>query len=145
MPKGRRKVKNPNINPFKTATLLLQTILIRIGQAEIWLFKLLVRSPWFVVSSIWSLFKSIKLPTFTLYPLPFTLPRLRRGKGRPRKDWFLPYYLHKFKLYFKRKVTRKTKIIFAAVIIIFFVYIYTSIIFVLSYQLPSPKRLVSTH
>ena len=115
--------------PFKTALLLLKFILIKIGQAEIWVLRFMVHSSWFIVKSI----------VFTPY-----LPRFRHGKGRPRKTWFIPYYVNRFKLYLKRRVSKRTKIAFLLTIVIFFLYLYTLSAITLAYQLPSPKRLVST-
>lgn len=127
--------------------LLLQLILIKIGQAEIWLIKFLIKLLKILADDLWFLLKKIAhLPTFHLpaFRPHIKIPYLKHKKGRPRKNWLLPYYLNKFKLYFKRKVTKRTKIAYAVTAIIIMIYIYTSIIFAVSYQLPSPKRLTST-
>ena len=140
MPRGHKKYESIDL---KVIFLLMQYILIKIGQAEILIIRTLFKSLWFIIKH------TLKTPVYilkiALYLLPTTkLPRQWRGRGRPRKQWFLPYYIDKFKLYYKRRVSRKTKISFALAVIILLLYIYTSFILVATYQLPSPERLTST-
>lgn len=110
---------------MKLLILLIQYILLKIGQAPIWLIKLL-------------------LDKFTTIVKFLSKPKLQRRRGRPRKSWLLPYHLNKFKFYFKRRIPRKTKIVAALSLAPILLYLYTSFIFTAAYQLPSPKKLVST-
>ncbi len=82
--------------------------------------------------------KKWKFPTVAL-------PHFHHGRGRPRNSWLIPYYLNKFRLYFKKRVSKKTKIAFAFFLIIIMVFFYTSFILNAAYQLPSPDRLISSN
>lgn len=108
----------------KLIFLLVQFILIKIGQL-----------PWLIVNGSWLIVKKLK------FPKPYTLNPKRRG--RPRKSRLVPYYLNKFKVYFRRKVSKKTKISLAVLAIFFLLFFYTSFILNAAYQLPSPERLIS--
>lgn len=138
MPKGHKKIHNLKSYHLQVILLLVQFILIKVGQGPIWLLKILL-----------SIYKSLyyfRIPAISLpsYKLPTPkIPSIRRHRGRPRKQWFLPYYLNKLKLHIKRRVSKKTKIAFVAALMLFILYLYTAFIFTAAYQLPSPKRLVS--
>lgn len=139
MPKGRKKSYHLT-SPFKITLLLLEFILIKLGQIGFEATRLIIVGLSFIISSFWFVFKSIivmiSLIMFKLF---------HRGRGRPRKSWFLPYYLNTLKLYIKRRVSKKTKIAFVATITISLLYSYTSFILMTAYQLPSPERLVSNN
>jgi len=135
MPKGRKKKTNFNPSALKVVLLLIQFILLKIGQLPLYM----VYGLWFMVKRVFL----FRLPHFSLFTLNFSLPRLRRGKGRPRKSWVLPFYLKKLKIYLKRKITRRTKIALALLLFIFILYSYTSFIFITARELPSPKKLTS--
>lgn len=122
-------------NGFRIIWLLIQFILIKIGQAEIWIVRLLVINPIRFVLG----FRIPKIPQYQL-PTPQILPR---GRGRPRKDWFVPFYWNRFKLHLKRRVPRKTKIAVGLAVLSVLLYFYTSFIFVAAYQLPSPEKLIT--
>ncbi len=117
----------------KTIWLLLQFILIKIGQAEIWVIKIGLIGPIRQIGRIGQIFQ------FRM-PAPRLLPR---GRGRPRKRWFIPYYLNKSKLHLKRRVSRKTKIAFGFTVTAILLYFYTNFMFVAAYQLPSPEKLIT--
>src|SRR3989344_6021912 len=131
--KGLRKYKEINRSGLKTTLLLVQFILIKIGQAEIWILtlpwnilKLLVRSLQFVVKRILNFrFPNYQLPTF------------RHGRGRPRNKWFIPYYLAKLKIFIKKRISKKTKIVFVGSLFLLGLYFYTSVVLNTAYQLPS--------
>lgn len=106
--------------------MLIQYSLIKIGQGPIWI--------------VGYLFK-LRLPRISL--LKFSILRQTR-RGRPRKTWFLPYYLNKLKFFLKRRISRKTKLALGLSLSLILLYTYTSFIFTAAYQLPSPKKLVST-
>lgn len=118
MAKTNRRSKKA-VNPLKIALLLVQILLIRIGRLPLLAAK------------------------GAVYCLQFTLNLSARKPGRPRKDWFLPYYINKVRFILKRRVSRKKKVSFALLLILLTLYIYTSFIFTAAYQLPSPKKLVS--
>ncbi|TSC86379.1 MAG: 1A family penicillin-binding protein [Microgenomates group bacterium Gr01-1014_7] len=100
--------------------MLIQYSLIKIGQVPLWIVGYLFKFR----------LPKISFPHYTLYPIPYTLSRLRRGRGRPRKFW--------------RRMSRKTKIAVALSLGLLLLYVYTSFIVTTAYQLPSPKKLVST-
>lgn len=129
MSKDRAKTKNKTASPFKVALLLVQFILIKVGQIPLFIVYCLL----FIVRKI----LSFRFPNFSL-------PRLWRSRGRPRKSWFIPFYLNKLNLHIKRRIPKKTKIAVAAGLILLVVYIYTSFIFTAAYQLPSPERLTQS-
>ncbi|MBI2597114.1 penicillin-binding protein [Candidatus Daviesbacteria bacterium] len=128
MPRGQ--ILN-NLNPVKTVLLFVQYILIKIGQAEIWLVKHTVKLPVYALKVV-----------IYLLPIP-NLHLLHRSRGRPRKEWFIPYYLNKLKFYYRKRVSKKIKISFALSLIAILVYFYTSFVFIAAYQLPSPEKLIS--
>lgn len=142
MPKGKDR-KNLKLPQKKIALLLVQFILIKIGQIPYIMVRFLVYSLWLTVKSI----SRIRFPTFSL-PKPktphiSTIYHIRRQRGRPRKDWLLPYYLNKFKVYFRRRINKRTKISLAIFTILLLVFLYTNFILNAAYQLPSPDRLIS--
>ncbi len=144
MPRGKNKVTKSTASPFKVTLLLVQYTLIKIGQTPLLLLKLL----WGIFTAIVKLLSRPNLPKVKVR-LPktpvinFQLPKLRR-RGRPRKLWFLPYYLKQLKLFYKKRLPKRTKISLAAGLVILLLYLYTSFIFSTAYQLPSPKKLTST-
>lgn len=119
--------------------LLVQFILIKIGQLPFSVVKFTVDSLQLTVKKIFS----VRLPNFTLSPLPFTLSP--KHPGRPRKDWFILYYWRQFKLYFKRRISRKKKIAFSVLVALMIVFFYTNFILNAAYQLPSPDRLIASN
>ena len=139
MPAGKNTKNSLKTGPFSLALLLLQILLITIGQAPIVIIKLIVESLWWAVGYL----SKIRFPHFEFLTLNFKLPRPGQGRGRPRKSWFLPYYLTKLRLFFKKKVSKKTKIGLALLTLIILLFIYTQFILSAAYQLPSPDKLVS--
>ena len=126
MPKNRIKKTAAKPSALKIALLLIQFSLVKLGSLPI----LIVKSSLFVVRRLLTI-------NYQLFHLP-------RSRGRPRKSWVLPYYSNKFKLFFKKRISRKTKISLSIVAIILSLYSYTSFIFTAAYQLPSPTKLIST-
>lgn len=126
MPKGRKKKNKIPAFP-RLVLLLVQFLLAKIGQM-----------PLFIVFSILKFLSKLQIPT-----IHYTLPTIHHGRGRPRKSWFVPYYLNKFKLYYRRRVPKKTKISLAILAVLFITFLYTSFILNAAYQLPSPDRLIS--
>ncbi len=122
MPRKLKKTNNSKLFPFRVTFLLVQFTLIKIGNAPIWIGQLLTRSSLNFIHN----------------------PITSKQRSRPRKAWLAPYYLKRFRLFIKRKVSLKTKITLAGAFATLLVYLYTSFIFTAAYQLPSPKRLVST-
>lgn len=120
MAKGKRRLKKLRPSPLKAGLLLVQIILIKIGQIPI----LAVLGSGLVVRRL--------------------LPRFHRGRGRPRKSWFIPYYFKKEQLFLKRRVSRRAKIALGILFTLFTLYFYTSFIFFAAYELPSPEKLIST-
>ncbi len=89
----------------------------------------------------------IKIGELPLLPIRLLFIRTARQeprKGRPRNNWFGPFYLKKLKQFVRRRISSKIKISFTVGLLLVFLYFYTSLIFSAAYQLPSPKRLVST-
>lgn len=119
-----------NLPLTKIVLLLVQLILIKIGNIPLFFIQFLLKLR----------FLSFKLSTFHF---PLYTPRLRRTRGRPRKEWFIPYNLNKFILFFRKRVSMKTKLSIAGLIIFLAMYTYTSFIFTAAYQLPSPTKLIS--
>lgn len=136
MPKGRRKISLTK-NPSSLTLLLVQFILIKIGQAPIWVIKVTVDRLEWTAKQLFSL----HFPHYTLKPVTYNLPRFHRGRGRPRKTWFLPYYLNKFKLFVKRRVPKKTKIAFVAGVALIILTLYTQFILNAADTLPNPDKL----
>jgi len=85
----------------------------------------------------------ISFPKFNLQ-LP-SLPRIHHRRGRPHKSWFLPRYVASVKLFLRKRVPKKVRIITIAGLILVALYSYTSFIFTAAYQLPSPEKLTSTN
>ncbi len=147
MPKGQKISKNSKQSPFSVVFLLVQFILIKIGSIPIIAIKLLIDSFEFIVKKIANLKFPVYHPPATNYQLPTLhskLPRLHRGRGRPRNSWFVPFYLKKIRFFIKKRVSLKSKIAIGALFVIFILYFYTTFIFIAAYELPSPKKLVST-
>lgn len=168
MPKGLTKTKHSKPSFFKAVFLLVQFVLIAIGSFPVWLVKSTIKIPIKLTRlklarrSISFLRKTkikkfirffhfrlslVHLPSYKLKTPPklFTLSGFSsRKRGRPRKNWFIPYYLNKLKLSLKRAVSTKIKIALAGIFAVFLLYLYTSFIFTAAYELPSPTRLVST-
>lgn len=143
MPRGKSKQKSSKLAlPLQVALLLVQFILIRIGNIPLGLFNLLKKQ------SLNLKKKTLKLKKKSVYKveLPsFRLPQLlTKGRGRPRKLPPLPYYINRFKIFYRRKIPSKTKLGFGISLGIFLIYIYTSLVFTTAYQLPNPEKLVST-
>lgn len=124
---GKKRTSTDQRSVFKIGLLLFQLILIKIGQAPIWIVRLIF---------------NLRLPKIS--PPSYHIPKFHRGRGRPRKSSLLPYYFNKFFLYFKRRVSVRTKIAISLALILFLLYSYTSFIFTAAYQLPSPTKLTST-
>lgn len=131
---GKRKTPNLTPSPFKIALLLIELVLIKIGQVPFETVRFILKAIWFILTSFWWVIKSIRIPRFK-----------SDRRGRPRKLGFIPYYLNKAKLHFKKKVSLKTKVVLGASMTILLFYIYTAFIFTTAYQLPSPDRLTSTN
>lgn len=85
--------------------LLIQFILIKIGQVPLWTVKKLL---------------SLRFPTLTL-------PKFHRRVGRPKK----------------KRIPKKVKLTLSFLAIIAVIYLYTTSVFNLGAQLPSPKRLTT--
>lgn len=136
MATGQRNYKKLKTSPLKIALLLVQIILIKIGQIPI----LIAQN---VIASSKGAWRSPKKIASSLPLLAMTKGINPRKRGRPRNTWFLPYYLTKWRLYFKKRVSGKTKFSLAALFILTLLYLYTSFIFTAAYQLPSPTRLTS--
>lgn len=121
MAQGNSNIKQfKKLNFLKLAFLLLQLALIKIGQI-----------PLYIVKTILVFLISIRKILFL------------RERGRPRKKWFIPYYFTKFKIFFKRRVPKKTKITFAVFIFFIALFTYTWLIFITAYQLPTPAKMSS--
>lgn len=140
MPKGRKKTANLRPSLFKIVLLLVEFILIKIGQVPLEIFKGLI----FILTSFWRLVKFI-VGTIISTVFKLRLPLIKTGRGRPRKLGFIPYYLNKFRLHLKKRVSTKTKVGFVGIAVILILYVYTTLIFTTAYQLPSPERLTSTN
>lgn len=122
--RGEIRFNSRKFNPFQSLLLWLQIILARIGSIPLFFVYRLS----FFVKKIFS----FRLP----------LPRLRRGKGRPRKLPLIFYKWNQFKRYFKKKVSLKKKIALSIGLTIIIFYSYTYIVLIAAYQLPSPDKLL---
>ena len=139
MPTGQRNKTATGPSFLKVAFLLLQFILVKIGSIPL---KLL--DPLFIASKKIADFEAPHFPKLSIPKLKSPkLPTFQHGRGRPRKSWFIPFYLSKFKYFLRRRVPKKTKVVVALGVFAALTYIYTSFIFVAAYQLPSPTKLVS--
>ncbi|OGE24952.1 hypothetical protein A3C26_00400 [Candidatus Daviesbacteria bacterium RIFCSPHIGHO2_02_FULL_39_12] len=76
-------------------------------------------------------------------PLFIVYRSFLRGRGRPRKAWFLPYYLTKWQIFIKRRIPKKVKVAFAGGLFLAALFFYTQFIFLTAYQLPTPAKLSS--
>ena len=166
MPKKGQNVRNLRPVQTPTAFLLVQFILLKIGESPILLIKLLI----FFIKSLAGIklpevkFPTIKMPALSIrFPKFSGLKRRRIGRpkinkepsrhfllskkhaGRPRKKWLIPYYLAKFKLYVRRRVPKKVKLASVLGTFLFLLFSYTVFVLNTAYQLPSPERLVSTN
>src|SRR3989344_1613082 len=139
MPTGQRNKTATGPSFLKVAFLLLQFILVKIGSMPL---KLL--DPLFIASKKIADFEAPHFPKLSIPKLKSPkLPTFQHGRARPRKSWFIPFYLSKFKYFLRRRVPKKTKVVVALGVFAALTYIYTSCIFVAAYQLPSPTKLVS--
>lgn len=146
MPKGQKQ-KNQKVAPTKLVLLLVQFFLIKLGQLPLYIGKKAATA----VSQIKVPTLSLRLPKIKLAKnrkkkkirVNLKIPAVHRHRGRPRKTWFIPYYLNKFKLYFRRRVSKRTKVALATLVILFIIFSYTGFILNAAYQLPSPDRLIS--
>ncbi len=145
MPRKRiGKEQNLRPNPLKVSLLLVQFILVSIGLLPLTLVKSLVFIVLIPFQGMRALLKNITPPRETSHSSPRRINLTARHRGRPRNKWFVPYYLSKFRLYIKRRVSKKTKVAFVGILVLLVLYLYTFFIFIAAYELPSPKRLVST-
>ncbi|MBI2018901.1 transglycosylase domain-containing protein [Candidatus Daviesbacteria bacterium] len=169
MPKGQRKTNFKN-NPSSLILLLVQFILIKIGQAPIWVIKLLLsiavggylrarraldkpRLTWraypsHAPSGAWRrtlalASKRVWLPTEATKRQYLFNQFFHRRRGRPRKSSFIPYYLNKFKLFVKRRVPKKTKIAVVFGVGLIILTLYTQFILNAADTLPNPDKLIS--
>ena len=140
MPKGQVKRTNFKSTPISLVLLLVQLSLIKIGQIP------LLAAKGTVYSLQWTVRKllSFRLPTFSLYPIPYTLYP-KRHRSHPRRTPLFYFYLQKINRFIKHRISRRTKIAIALTIILLMLFSYTSFILTTAYQLPSPDRLVSSN
>lgn len=135
MPRGRkRKNLKPASLPAGKALpsivlLLVKFFLIQIGKIPLLLIKKLITICTTIVGH--------------LSTLHFPILRLRRRKGRPRTTPFIPFYLKKIRAFLKIYFPKKLRIATSFAAAITLVYIYSTTIFSLGAELPSPKRLTT--
>lgn len=127
MPRRRRNSKNLHFSNLKFALLLIPYVLIKLGSI-----------PLFIIQASQTM---LSLPRLRAPKIRVNV--LHHKRGRPRNSWFIPYYLNKFRFFYKKRVPVKIKISVAVLLIATLLYTYTSFIFMAAYQLPSPVRLVS--
>ncbi|MBI2599666.1 penicillin-binding protein [Candidatus Daviesbacteria bacterium] len=139
MAKGRTVRHSKKLSFLKLAFLLPQLVLIRIGQIPLFI----VYHISFIVKKIFSFRIPVYHIRYTIHfpPLHFSLPRHWRGRGRPRKTWFVPYYLTKFRIFVKRRVPKTVKITTVTFIAIICLLLYTWMVLLAAYQIPSPSRI----
>ncbi len=130
MPRGHRKTTVSKSSYLKLGFLLAEFFLVKIGQIPLFFLKLIFKA-----------FSSGK--KYILKPPLPKIPSLYHRRGRPRKTWFIPYYLNKFKFFFRKRIPLRTKVSAAGLLILIILYIYTSFIFTAAHQLPSPSKLIS--
>lgn len=133
MPRGQVKKTYFNRTPFLLIFLLIQFILIKIGQAPL----LIVKSSWLIVKRIIRKRTKYQLPII-YYQLP-----IKRRRGRPRATPFFPFYLRKAKRAVSLSVPKKMQIAIILTAVSTIIYFYSTAVFSLGAELPSPKRLVS--
>ncbi|MBI4038349.1 penicillin-binding protein [Candidatus Daviesbacteria bacterium] len=143
MPKGKRKLTSLKTAPQNAVLLLVQIILIKIGQGPLIVIKLVVQS----LRTIVIVLSKARLPSwhFPHYQLPtlnFLSFQLNKKRGRPRKYSLILFYLNKLRLFFRKRVTKKTKISFAVLTFLLLGFLYTWFILSAAYQLPSPDKLI---
>ncbi len=126
MVKGKRKKIATGPSFLKTIFLLVEFTLIKIGRIPLYIVKFTGYSLQWTVVNI--------LSAYNLFP---------HHRGRPRKAWFIPYYLNKFRLFIKRRVSKKVKFAIISIFIIILLFLYTSFIFAAAYELPTPNKLSS--
>lgn len=137
--------------------LLVQFILLKIGQLPLLLIKIIFKIAEGGVLRTqraldevthWrpSVSEAISHRTLALASKRARMPTIalhHRHRGRPRKSWLIPYYLAKSRLYFKRRVPKRTKVSIVILCILILLSLYTGFILNAAYQLPSPDRLNS--
>ncbi|MBI2017732.1 PBP1A family penicillin-binding protein [Candidatus Daviesbacteria bacterium] len=155
-----RRKKSQNLKPTLPffGLLLVQIILIKVGQIPFWIVKQffyalkdlaeLTSTIIFSTAKIMSKSRSKSrksrqptIPNFSLFTFHFKLPRLKRSKGRPRTTPFIPFYIKKAKAAFNLLLPKPARFTLKFVIILTLIYLYTQSAFSLGAELPSPERL----
>lgn len=140
MPKGQKISKNLKPPLYIIAFLWLQFILVKIGNIPIIIVKSAVdRTQWTVKKLL-----SFHIPPPALQLKPVTYNLFSHKRGRPRNSWFLFFYLKKLRFFIKKRISTKYKITIGTLFVVFILYFYTTFIFITAYQLPTPKKLVSS-
>lgn len=155
MPRRLKKPTSLRAAPTSLVLLLVQFILIKIGTLPIWLFKSLVFGFKYSSKKVSKILnktqKEIKVKQHNIsktvkkaenIQLP-TISVFGRHRGRPRKDWFIPYHLNRAKLYIKRRISLKTKISLGLIVVFILIYLYSFFLLATAYQLPTPEGLSS--
>lgn len=114
MPRKRRTVTNRRPPLLKTAFLLIQFILVQIGEIPLFFIKK------------------------ALYLLS-----LRKQRGRPRTTKLTIFYGKRIKKFIYHRFSKRTRVSVVVITIIIGVFLYTSFILSTAYQLPSPNKLTS--
>lgn len=136
MPKGR---KRKNLKPAfpQLVVLLVKFILISVGSVPLFIIKTSIT----ICTTIVGHLSKLSVPDLSL--LSFNLSLRRRRKGRPRTTPFIPFYLKKIRAFLKIYFPKKLRVATSFAVIITLLYIYSTAIFSLGAQLPSPRRLTT--
>ncbi len=123
MPKGPQKKTSFKRSPFSIILFLIKFVLIKIGNAPIWV----LRTTLDICTTVGGHLSKMRLPT--LHSSLFTFHSLRqsRRRGRPKKF----------------RLPGKYKIALGIAIFLVFVFSYTVFLLTAAYQLPSPTRLIA--
>ncbi len=120
---AKKKLKHFKRSEIYFVPLLVKFLLIKIGNA-----------PLFIVKILFFVFTNIKLPRI----------KLQKNRGRPRKKSLILFHYTNFRKYLKNRVSKKTRVVTSLGLFLVIFLGYTYFTFQAAISLPSPKRLLTS-
>jgi len=120
---AKKKLKHLKRSKIYLVPLLVKFLLIKIGNA-----------PLFIVKILFFVFTNIKLPRI----------KLQKNRGRPRKKSLILFHYTNFRKYLKNRVSKKTRVVTSLGLFLVIFLGYTYFTFQAAISLPSPKRLLTS-